>query len=131
MDREFYIYCTSSDCKELNPDNRAENFVIHLPKPIHLEGEWECGLMQFQYNASSEKPFYVCCDLVTESYVGDHTLPLFRRVRLKNVQFANVIYIPLKTHDFNSIHVYMRSWKNTEATGVRGRSYCTLHFRRV
>ena len=130
MEREFYIYGNSSDCKDHYPDNRPEDFVIHLPNPIELKGEWECGLMQFQYNSSSEKPFFVCCDLVLESYVGDHKLEVLRRVRLKNVQFANVIYVPLKMCNFNSIRVYMRTWKNKEATGLRGRSFCTLHFRR-
>ena len=126
MAREFYVYGTSSYCKEFYPTNKAEDFIIHLPKPIHLEGEWECGLVSFQYNASAEKPYYVCCDLVTQSYVGDYMLPLLRRVRLKNVQYANVLYIALRIRDFNSIRVYMKSWKNKEASGVKGRSYCTF-----
>lgn len=131
MDREFYVYGSSAECKDLYPDNKPEDFVIHLPKPIHMEGEWECGLLQFQYNVSTEKPYYVCCDLVRESFVGDYTLPVLRRVRLKGIQFIKVIYVPLKTRDFNSIRVYMRSWKNKDPTGLRGRSFCTLHFRRV
>lgn len=131
MDRDFYIYGCSGNSKDIYPNNAPEDFVIHFPKPVHLEGEWECGLFQLQYNASTEKPYYICCDVVSESYVGDHTLPILRRVRLKSIQYANVIYVPLRRKDFNSIRFYMRTWKNKHAQGFRGKTFCTLHFRQV
>ena len=131
MEREFFVFANSNDSTDHYPENRTEDFVIHLAKPVHLEGQWECGLMQYQFNSTVDKPFYVCCDLVQESFVGDHKQSVLRRIRLKNVQFANVIYLPLKVHDFNSIRVYLRSWKDKEPRGIKGQSFCTLHFRRV
>ena len=130
MDREFYVYGNSHDCFEIHPKNEAANFRIHLSKPIHLEGQWEVGLMQFQFDASTDKPYHVCCDLVCESYVGDHKLPILRRVRLKHIQFTNVLYVPLKIRDFQDICIYLVTWKNKEAHNIRGRTFCTLHFRR-
>ncbi len=131
MDREFNIYGYSNHSKDVYPNNTSADFVISLPKPIHLEGEWECGFVQFYYTASTDKPFYVCCDLVHESHVGDFKLPILRRVQLKTTQFAHVIYAPMKTRDFNSIRVYMRTWKNKPAKALRGPTYFTLHFRRL
>jgi hypothetical protein len=131
MDREFNIYCYSDNSKDVYPNNRADNFFLHLTKPVHLTGDWECGLVQFEYTSSSDKPFFVCTDTVMESYVGDYKLPVLRRVRVRNTQFSHVIYAPVKTHDFNSIRIFMRTWKNKAATMVRGRTFCTLHFRRV
>lgn len=131
MDRDFNIFCYSDNSKDVYPNNRADDFVLHLPNPIHLEGEWECGLVQFEYTASSDKPFFVCSDVVMESYVGDYKLPVLRRVRLRNTQFNHVIYAPVKMRDLSSIHIFMRTWKNKTAFMVRGRVFCTLHFRRV
>ena len=131
MDHSFFIYGYSRHSKDLYPTNKGQDFYIHLSEPVHLEGEWECGLVQFQYNASSESPYYVCCDIVAESYAGDFKLPILRRVRLKNTQFSHVIYVPLKTRDFSSIHFYLKSWNNKTPFSVRGGTHCTLHFRRV
>lgn len=131
MARSFHIYGYSRHSKDLYPHNRGDNFVIPLAKPLHLEGEWECGLLQFQYNAATDTPYYVCCDAVVESHVGDYKLPVLRRVRLKNIQYSHMIYVPLKVHDFNSIRVYMRSWNNKPPLSVISGTHCTLHFRRV
>lgn len=131
MDQEFHIYGYSENSKVFYPENTPDDFTIHLQKSFHLEGEWECGLIQFQYAASLEKPFFVCCDLVNESYVGDIKLPILRRVRLRNTQFNQVIYSTLKKRDFNSIRIYMKTWRNKPGTMVRGKTYYTLHFRRV
>ncbi len=134
MDQEFHLYCYSQHSKEFFPSNGPSDFTIHLPKSIHLEGAWECGLMQFKYTttaSTTEKPFYVCCDLVSESYSGDFTLPILRRVRLRTTQFSHVIYVPLKTRDFNVVRLYLRTWKNKDSPVQRGDTHCTLHFRRI
>ena len=135
MDRDFYIYGYSKHSKDIYPNNRGEDFTIHLPHPLQLEGEWECGLVQFEYVTSSDTPYYVCCDIVNESYVGDYKLPVLRRVRTTgrkpSTQFNSVNYVSLKSHDFDSIRVYLRNWRNAPALRVRAGTHCTLHFRRI
>ena len=131
MDRSLYIYGYSRYSRHLYPNNRATDFVIPLPQPIHLEGEWECGLVQFHCESSADAGYYVCCDLVSESYVGNFKLPVLRRVRQKLWQYRNILYVPLKTRDCNSIRLYMRTWRNREPTGVKGSVYCLLHLKRV
>ena len=131
MDREFILYLHSSHSADIYPDNHPQNFSIHLKRPIHLEGDWECALVQFSFGSLSEAGYYVCCDVLAESHTGDFMLPVLRRVRDRAWQFKNLLYVPVKSRDFSTIHMYLRTWQNSEPVFVRGQSYCTLHFRRV
>jgi len=131
MDREFSIFLDSGHCQDIYPSNAAQNFTIHLPRSVHLKGEWECALVQFVMEGRSEAGFYVCCDILTESHVGDFMLPVLRRVRDKMWQFKIPLYVPVKTHSFNSIHIYLRNWHNVEPGRMKDQTHCVLHFRRV
>ncbi len=131
MDREFSIYLDSSHSTAIYPGNKPANFSILLPRAVHLEGDWECALVQFVIDGRSEAGFYVCTDVVAESYVGDFMLPVLRRVRDRMWQFKRLIYVPVKTRDFTTICVYLRKWNNLEPTSLSGHAHCMLHFRRV
>lgn len=135
MAREFHIYGYSRYAKDVYPYNKGDDFVIHLSDPVHLEGEWECGLVQFDYNTATDSPYFVCCDIVMESNVGEYKMPALRRVKTSGkkpaTQFNHVIYVALKSHDFNSIRIYMKTWKNYPPTRIRAGTHCTLHFRRI
>ena len=41
---DFSAYFFSNASKQLYPDNKAEHFKVHLPKPISLSGGWEVGV---------------------------------------------------------------------------------------
>lgn len=43
---DFYITLPSNT---IYPGNTTASFTVPLPKPIHLEGEWECALAQITY----------------------------------------------------------------------------------
>ena len=34
------------------PENKTSDFNVHLPKSVSLEGSWECGLAEIQYQRS-------------------------------------------------------------------------------
>ena len=131
MDRPFLLYACSEHSQDIFPNNTPPNFAIHLKRPVHLEGQWECALVQFVFDGKPEAGYFVCCDLVRESHTGDYMLPVLRQVRDKMWQFKNLLYVPLKSRDFNAIRIYLRTWKNGEPTRVKNTVYCTLHFRRI
>lgn len=126
---EFTVYLTSTSSSEAYPDNTPNDFTVHLPRPCHLDGEWECGLVQIIFQERSEGGYYLCCDLVTESFASERMLPVLRRIRDKTWQFHNVIYVPLKQHDFETIRIYLGTWDFQPSRLVQP-LHCTLHFRR-
>ena len=130
MERSFTIYSHSQHSRDVHARNRPDDFTIQLPKIIELPGQWECGLVQFHCDSNRTTGYFICSDLLEESFVGDSKLPLFRRVRVKTSHFAQILYIPVKLKRFQSIRVYLRSWHLQPARAVRGSTYCTLHFRR-
>ncbi len=128
---EFLVFTNSGSSAQFHPDNKPQNFTVHLPRPVHLEGEWECALVQFFMEGRSEGGFFVCTDVVAESHVGDFMLPVLRRVRESRTwQFKCLLYVPVKEHDFSSIRIFLRNWHNVEPARLREQAHCTLHFRR-
>lgn len=125
----FVVYVSSEQSSALYPRNVPGDFTVHLNRPYHLKGEWECALIQLSFEGQSGPGYYLCCDLVAESFVGRDMLPVLRRVRDKTWQFRTAIYVPLKTHDFESVRIFLRTWNNRDTRLVRP-IYVTLHFRR-
>ncbi len=130
MGRSFHIYACSGDSLQLFPNNTSSDFTIQLSEAVHLEGDWSCGLVEFQLFGQPRDPLYVCCDLVEENFTGEFKLPVLRRVRLKTTQFAQVTYLPIKIRDFNTVRIYLKTSNNLNPSPKVEHTYCTLHFRR-
>ena len=132
MEDDFYIYLTNKGATFIQ--NTNVDFTTQLSDNIHLEGDWECALAQFQFFQTPSFPVFVCCDLIRESRVGDHRFPVLRQIRLKTTEFADVEYHTVKIRDFNTIRIYVRRWSGMykpSGTGPStGQTYCTLHFRK-
>ena len=131
MASEFYLYLDSEQSKKLYPTNTSSNFTIQLPAPYHLTGEWECGLVQYNFDYRVKPGLYFCCDLLTESHAGEFMLPVLRRVHDSSWQFRTILYVPLKILDFGSITFYFRTWTNADVAPIKEPGYFTLHFRRL
>ena len=134
MQRSFYIYTSSYDCKSLFPQNYNGEQNIQLAEEVQLEGKWSCGLVEFQLSATPSEPVFVCCNLVKESTTGTFNIPVLRQIVQKTTQLAQVAYVPLKQKDFQTVQVFVRTLRNQplpRAPGInQGDSYCTLHFRK-
>lgn len=134
MKQSFYVYTSSLDCKDLFPQNFSGEHNIQLAEYIHLEGKWSCALVEFQLSATPYEPVFVCCNLLKESTAGDFNIPVLRQIFQKTTQLAQIIYVPLKVNNFQSIQVFLRTLNNKplpQAPGInKGDSYCTLHFRK-
>ncbi len=130
MARSLHVFACSRDSVEVFPKNNAVDFTVRLSKPIHLEGEWSCALVEVQLWGTPAEPVYVCCDAIAESPVGESNLPVLRRIRLKTTQISRVEYFPVKVRDFNTIRIYFKKTSNQVVQPQSGHTYCTLHFRR-
>lgn len=45
----FYVTLPSDSSMHYFPDNKISHFMVRLPTPIELTGEWEVGLVEFIY----------------------------------------------------------------------------------
>lgn len=91
MDDSFYVTLPSNGSLDVYPDNTVTEFRNKLARPIHLEGEWEVGLMEFTYPRSW---WQICTDTSRFSYADtsawdpDTPIPWVRtnHARLKPIQ---------------------------------------------
>ena len=49
MVRSFYVTLPSNGSMGVYPENTVTEFRNRLPRPLHLDGEWEVGLTNFSY----------------------------------------------------------------------------------
>jgi hypothetical protein len=82
--------------------------------------------------------FFIYCDLVADSTVGDVTAPLLRTTVAtgkygENVKeiFNRPMYLPLKTNNFDTIEISIKTETGDNVPFTFGNSLVTLHFRRV
>lgn len=64
MGKSFYITLPSNGSMNVFPDNTVTEFRNRLPRPLHLDGEWEVGLIEFTYPYS----WYQVCNETSKFY---------------------------------------------------------------
>ena len=52
-----YITISSSDCKDIYPENKGGHFYTILNEELMLDDQWEVGISEFTYNSSGGFPF--------------------------------------------------------------------------
>lgn len=82
-----YFYLNPNDCRHLYPANNGSSFTVRLDAifqaGIH-ENEmkkWKCGLIQtcFSSNNNNDMSFYICSNLVHDSFTGCGRRPILRQ----------------------------------------------------
>ena len=48
-ENNFYLTLPSNASMKICPENKPQNFKVHLSAPIQLVGKWEVALMEIQY----------------------------------------------------------------------------------
>ncbi len=69
-DQSFQITLPSNSSSRYFPDNQANHFQVRLPSPITLQGEWEAGLVDIQFDnywLYLEKPQHVLMWVLPEN----------------------------------------------------------------
>ena len=137
-----YLTLRSTDCKTYFPENKSNDFKVHLNNPLHLkEGQWLVGLSEITIlNWSSKKTadifdVYIYSSLCENSPVSDSELPLLRHIVLQGNKkerrfvFPTCHYIPVKVRDIQDIHLYIKDRKGEPASFITGPVIVTLHLK--
>ena len=145
MGRDKYLYLSSEDSVDYFGKNSPSNFFVKLPHSFKLPGFWECALVQFQYASAffSETPkdFFICTDIISESFMKDSKPPVLRRVYNSYSQGAttdvveseiiNLFYLPVIKEYIDVIHVYIMDENKKPVVFSKGPSLVTLHLRNI
>jgi hypothetical protein len=141
LDR-YYLHLSCNDSSEFYPTNDPSDFRVKLPRPLNLDGKWECGLINISFwpqFGTSENPreIYICSDIVGNSYALDGLYPILKRIsapenhNLKvNINYANVDFIHVNQSTLQSVHIYIFDNKGVTPSFLTKDLYCTLLLRK-
>jgi len=137
---EFYIHLSSEDSKDLYPHNTPADFRVQLPERIQLLGRWKCALAEIKFVSPTQRStldtsLLLNSNLCDSSIVGNTKAPILRRMPLTrgtyNKTYDFLHYYPIKTFNFDTIHLYINTDTGERASFIRGPLKATLHFRRT
>ena len=138
--KSYFFHLSSNDCKEIYPSNIPSSFVVDLPIPLSLFGNWEIGLTDITFDndfIEDPKELYLCLDIIDSSYVQGALVKALQRISMPNNTSDKIInYFPfvnfmsITTNYLNSFQVKLLSENLEEATFKKGNLYCTLHLRK-
>ncbi len=137
----YYLHLSSEDSKASHPENSAYDFTVEIPRPLYLDGIWECGLVEIVFpNDIEANTIHVCCDLIEDSYVSDTFHPVLRAVSNKTktlerrtifTTFAYPHYISVKTDSFQRVRIFIRGDNLKHLDSGSDSVNCTLHLRKT
>jgi hypothetical protein len=138
----YYLHVNCNDSSEFYPTNDPSDFRIKLPRPLTLEGEWECGLINLSFwpqFATSEKPkeIYICTDLIGNSYAMDGLHPILKRISVPenvitkvNINYAHVDFITLNQSILQTVQLYIMDNTGVAPSFLTKDLYCSLLLRK-
>jgi hypothetical protein len=139
---EYYLHLNCKDSTEFFPSNDPADFRIKLPRPLTLDGQWECALINLSYWPqfhTSEKPkeMYLCLEEVSNSYAMDGLHPILKRVSVPeniitkvNLIYPHIDFLPINQTVLQSIRFYIIDNEGLTPSFVIKDLYCTLLLRR-
>ena len=100
-----------------------------------------CALVDIEYTSPSSEfttptiSLLVNSNLCNASIVGNTTLPMLRRLPwwqgFHYETFPDLQYHLLKTHSFDTVHLYINTDADTKASFLQGTLKATLHFQQA
>lgn len=148
MEYQHYLYLKSDDSLNFYPTNSPGKFYSKLPQSLHLQGLWECALLQLQYvhsyfgdAANIPNNLLFCSNICTESIVSDRKIPILRRVcnvlqsgltnQVIEVDIKNLIYVPVVCEYIDVISIYITDEHGKYVSFSKGPLHTTLHLRHM
>lgn len=138
--KDFYLYISSRDSVNLFPSNNPNEFKVNLCRNINLIGDWECGLKEIYFNATTENSsiMYITCDNCERSYAANTYMPLLRRIILPPLkgmyseEFGDTFYKSVTEHEVSNITISIRG-SDGLYRGLNNNQpvFCILHFKKV
>jgi len=128
----MYIFLESG-CKDVYKNNNFIDFNVSLPSNIVLEGNWELGLAEI-YSKASIPDLYVCCDIVSSSYLCEISEQVLRFLPSTNDKslyycFDNIFYFDIIPSTIKTIRMYIKKNSQETSSFANETLYCTLHIR--
>lgn len=135
MNHQHFLFCASNYCLKFHPENNSHDFIIELPQTLHLQGEWECALVDIFFdvpNLAHLKVITVMSDLCCSSYIDFQKLPVLRRLLLARGSAAliNPFYVPLARDQIQRFRIYLSYSDLTNSSLPIKTLHCTLNLRR-
>lgn len=106
-------------------------FIVELPQTLHLEGGWECALVEL-FNPEQLKVVVLMSDLCSSSYIDYQKLPVLRRFLLSrgSIPITTPFYVPLTRDQIQRFRIYLSYSELINSTLRIKTLYCTLNLRR-
>ena len=93
----IYLHLNSNDSLAIHQHNSCADFICELPEMLHLNGEWECALVDI-HGKSIPNTYNVFCDIIDHNVIKDRKLPILRQgLQSKSFQHLNFIKV-IDTH---------------------------------
>ncbi len=131
----YYLHLSSEDSKASHPENSAYDFTVEIPRPLYLDGIWECGLAEIVFpNDVETNTVHVCCDLIEDSYVCDTFYPILRTVFNTTREYRTTLayqYVKVKTDSFQRVRIFIRGDNLKHLDSGSDSVNCTLHLRKT
>ena len=96
MAKSFYVTLPSNGSMNVHPDNTVTEFRNRLPRPLHLDGDWEVGLANFSY----PKTWYQICPETSQLFwrasgqTGLEQIPLQPLKKVTASTIGSRLYLP-------------------------------------
>ena len=104
----MFLHLSSSDSKDLYPQNNPYDFVTELPLSIDTdEDNWYCGLVAFVQSRSTDD-VTVLCNIVDTSYIRGKYRTVLRQINNTGTYFgdvSNIQYMGVRVPRINRIHI--------------------------
>lgn len=145
----FYMFLSSTDCKEVFANNRFDDFTIEFKPEIKLacecRDEWSFALTEIsivrgvnEQHSLLPETCTVLCDLAQGSYMREAHIPILRRIDADTETSGSLFqtyYIGLNAIQFNRIRVFL---KNKDLNDLNRELWhpstiinLTLHFQKI
>ena len=99
---QYYLYISDQDSVAIYPSNTPAEFLVELLNPIPLKGSWECAVLASHVTLKwlhNDKPYYLCCDLVAESYCEGENMQVLLQAHRKDFRLGRALYARPEYHD--------------------------------
>ena len=118
------LYISSSDFKDLYPNNKPNAFTFELQEPLKCDADFVCGLTEINYTSQNNEFIYIYCDIISYSVIGDKKLPILRITNESQV-FTNPYFISLKQYFIKRINIKIFD-KSGGLADLTGDTMCVL-----
>ena len=134
----FYLFVSSSDSLNVHENNVGSDFIVQLPQTYHLDGKWECALIEASFVPDFEEQtdqILICTNVIAPSYVKNTSRRVLRRIEIlqedkTDLTFNQKFYFDVNQTELSRLNIYVLNEELQLAGFKVDKVNCTLHFRR-